>query len=332
MERFNFSGMRVLLVVSQLVWLIFTGCGEDFDRSAQYQKGYNPNTPDYHFIIYDPSVTGMVRHVKRDTINICTSGIGSGSWDKWEEWISGSVLKWIEPLRQLSSDELTRNINVTNDGQDCQAEFSVVSGEWGYTMMGNYPRVVVGPSVPYGVVIHEFGHVFALSDTYQGGISGNCQSGQPQSLMCNISFDGPQQDDANGISKIFKRVFPNDTPPPPVEEKPLEASVFLALEDVEGGNTQIYFSVLSKDEDSFGGDASYCIGGADSCQSDSGPWTSALEHNLEIDRPYSTRYQAQQSVQFQDGDKVLIRYRLDGEEKIQEFEVNSKGSEKLGML
>jgi len=59
------------------------------------------------------------------------------------------------------------------------------------------------------VLLHEFGHAFALSDTYQGGQSGNCQANQPQAVMCNTSFDTPQTDDVAGIRSVYQSTFPN---------------------------------------------------------------------------------------------------------------------------
>ncbi len=334
MERFSSARKQALVVIAQLACFGVVGCGPETSDRQVDDRHINYNSNDYEFITWwhrDPSVTGIMRHVKNDTINVCLSGV-YGDKDKWDRWISSSLLKWIDTLRKLTSSELTKNINVTTTQQNCHVDFRVQDGEWGLTQVTNNPIVWVGPGTPYNVVAHEFGHTFALDDTYYNGQSGNCLSGQPQSLMCNISFDGPQKDDADGVAVVFKRVFPNDKPEPPPEEKPLEASFFMAIEELEDGTGIPHVSVIPKDQNSADGELSYCIGDANTCKTESGPWSEITASDEPVDRPHAARYLIDQKVEFQDGDLVLLRYQLDGKEKVHGFEVNDKKLQRLGML
>lgn len=152
---------------------------------------------------------GIIPSVKNEELTICLTGTSPDNEMQWMEWTLISMLRWLEPLREVSRDGLTENI-VFGD-TNCDVRFRVVSGAWGMTSnIGTHPVVTVGPNVPFGVVVHEFGHVFGLSDTYQNGTSGNCRPGQPQALMCNISFSEPQPDDIAGIRAVFKREFGDD--------------------------------------------------------------------------------------------------------------------------
>lgn len=58
----------------------------------------------------------------------------------------------------------------------------------------------------FPVLLHEFGHGFGLSDTYNlsSGQSGDCVAGQPkEAVMCTPPYAQPQQDDIDGASRCI---------------------------------------------------------------------------------------------------------------------------------
>jgi hypothetical protein len=56
----------------------------------------------------------------------------------------------------------------------------------------------------YAVLLHEFGHIFGLGDTYVEGVW-TCQPGQENSVMCGSGglFTSLQRDDLNAIQEVF---------------------------------------------------------------------------------------------------------------------------------
>ncbi len=167
-----------------------------------------------NFISFGPSVHGLTEKVKKPEIRICLVGVDAGSeWEKWEGNIQSAVLKWVDALRPVAQGELTQTVLVTDGTTNCDAFVKVVPGTWSNTQIGSVPTVNMdrtGYFASFTVLLHEFGHAFALADTYQGGQSGNCKPNQPQAVMCNTSFDTPQDDDVTGVRSVYKSTFPND--------------------------------------------------------------------------------------------------------------------------
>ncbi len=209
--------IQILIRITMLL-VVATGCGQ-FDQKSQSKKSdaeaYAEKEKDaLDFLTFSSGYTGAISYLKSETFNICLSGTQNSNDQIFRNWIQSSMENWLEPIRLLSS-EISSEVRIVDKDEvsECHINFEVVTGQWGFTNLWEIPRIVVGPNVPYGVVFHEFGHALGLADTYENGTSGRCQPGQPQSLMCNISFDQLQQDDVDGITYIFKRVFPNEQPP-----------------------------------------------------------------------------------------------------------------------
>lgn len=196
-----------MVLLAALTGLALVGCGQ-----ARPEDAGTVSHPD--FISFGPTVQGLTGQVKKPELRICLTGIDAGGteWQSWEANIKSVVLKWVDSLRPVASSQLTQTVSVTGESPDCDGSVRVVPGTWSNTSIGEKPVVSMdrtGYFASYNVLLHEFGHAFALSDTYQGGQSGNCQPGQPQAVMCNTSFDAPQPDDVQGIQSVFKRIFPN---------------------------------------------------------------------------------------------------------------------------
>lgn len=166
-----------------------------------------------HFISFGPNVHGLTEKVKKPELRICLAGVAAGTeWETWEGNVKSVVLKWVDALRPVATTELAKAVLVTDENTDCDAHVRVQPGTWSNTQIGSTPTVNMdrtGYFAGYNVLLHEFGHAFALSDTYQGGQSGNCQAGQPQAVMCNTSFAELQDDDVKGVQTVYQHAFPN---------------------------------------------------------------------------------------------------------------------------
>lgn len=216
------------LIAYAALALMALGCG-----SAKPESG-DPGVYHLRYITFGPGVTGLVSKVKKPQITACLSGVGAGQVAEWDDKISRAILKWVDALRPLTSAKLASSVVVSTSGGDCDTSVVIQPGTWANTSIGQNPTVRMDNSgyfSSFNVLLHEFGHAFALSDTYQGGQSGNCQPGQPQAVMCNTKFDVPQKDDIAGLAEIFKNEYPTDEPgtvePPPAAT--LNHQLFAAL-------------------------------------------------------------------------------------------------------
>jgi hypothetical protein len=196
------------LAISLILAAALQGCGSAADREAD-------GASSVHFITFGPRVSGLVSSVKKSTLTACLQGVAAGDQKRWAEDIQSTVLKWVRPLRALTSDKLVGSVNVVSSGNRCDFNVVVNEGTHSNASIGSRPTIRMdreGYFASYNVLLHEMGHGFALSDTYQGGRSGNCKPGQPQAVMCNTSFSDLQKDDVEGVTRIFKQTFPNDVP------------------------------------------------------------------------------------------------------------------------
>ncbi len=259
------------LAVLTLLAAMLPACGSEEDRGAR-------NASDLHFITFGPGVTGLVSKVKRPNLSVCLSGVAEGDRKVWTEAIQSSVLKWVTPLRALTSAQLATSVSVVRAGEPCEADVVARPGTHANTLIGSRPTVnmdVSGYFASYNVLLHEFGHAFALSDTYQNGQSGNCRAGQPQAVMCNTSFTDLQKDDVAGLAKIFKQSFPGDkpgaTPPndPNVDFTKLKFATALSAEGSEGTH-QIALGLSGIEQrDAV---AAICFGNESECRNSESGW------------------------------------------------------------
>lgn len=297
-------GLRIaisIILASELI-----GCGSQQRDVGHESVSYHPG---YHFITFGPSIYGLVGAAKKEAVTICVTGVSADTLPKWTAWITDSVQKWLKPMRQWTADSIAPQVAVVTNNQNCDATFRIVAGQWGYAQISNRPVITVGPQVPFGVVIHEFGHAFGLSDTYQNGQSGNCRPGQPQSMMCNISFSDLQPDDVAGLKVVFDRRFPNDEPPPPNlppsdptdpidppvpsdPQDPIEQEdfAFMALEP--SVTKDHYFLNFSLDEAMPAGKVNYCVGSMPACADPSAVWLSLSLHKRERSRQFFRSYES----------------------------------------
>ena len=233
------------------------------------------------FITFGPGVEGLQAAVKQNEIKICLSGAVGNDFEKWNRNIQRAVLSWIQPLRSLTSEPLAQLVSVVGEENGCDASVIVTPGQWAMTEVTNKPVVNVdssGQFSTYNVLLHEFGHAFALSDTYQGGQSGNCQAGQPQAVMCNTSFSELQSDDIKGVQEVYQSIYPNDKPgnnqgtDPILPQTP--PAIFAAIEE---NSIQTAFKLLIAVNETATPkvtEVSYCLGLKSDCVTD-GNWLTA---------------------------------------------------------
>lgn len=251
-------------------WL--SGCGS-------MTTGEKPDVSQVHFITFGPGVSGLVAQAKRKQLSVCLSGVAEGDRAAWAEDIKSTILKCVRPLRALTSDKLTDSVAVVRSGQACQAEVSVAPNTHSNASIGSRPIVRMSPDGYFGsynVLLHEMGHAFALSDTYQNGQSGNCRPGQPQAVMCNTSFDDLQRDDIAGITRIFQQTFPGDEPPenPPEDNQAAFDKIQLAVALGQEGETDSYQIAvgLSGNAEQAGAKLELCLGSLDECKASESGW------------------------------------------------------------
>lgn len=298
--------MRMILIILTVVAAV--GCGRSEDTSVDSSK--------LHFITFGPGVSGLVAKVKNRTMTACLSGHSAASRATWEKNIQSSILKWIEPLRKMTGDPLTSEVKVIDGRGKCDTDIVISPGTHSNTSISSYPVVRMSPEgyfAGFNVLLHEFGHAFALSDTYQGGQSGNCQAGQPQALMCNTSFKDLQTDDSTGVQSVFKRTFPKDVPNSGGSiPAALTVRVSMALgKKIAEDKYELYAGVSGVDAKK-ADTVAYCLASCDQSAS----W---IKMTKSIDRADSVIYTAG-AQSLSDGNNVQIRVEAGQRQKKNKFE------------
>jgi len=157
-----------------------------------------------------------------DTFKICLRGNASRpDFERAKLWAELSTVAWFRVFKTIDRD-LTTDIEFTCTNQHLTINLLNGSGRSYATTAQTW----IYNEVAYGTWTHELGHALVgLGDTYSGSQAGNCQRGQPQSLMCWGGY-GPRRDhsvystlwddDVNGAKYTFDRVhgetIPSDVP------------------------------------------------------------------------------------------------------------------------
>jgi hypothetical protein len=182
---------------------------------------YDADRPDYFFenaadqAAYEfkqgsVSAAGLAAKAHQELIKICMSDASKSETRK--KLIQTVVLKWIEPLREISNEVAVNTVEIAPwNSSDCDAYVAVGNYNPAYANMGKTPKVHIAKSGWFGsstVTLHEFGHAFGLLDTYNGR-GGSCQPGQPGSVMCYAKYDELLEDDRLGVQSVYRAVFKN---------------------------------------------------------------------------------------------------------------------------
>jgi len=220
--------MRKFKFLVTSLTLTAVGCGQSNDPSREstsnssYEEdnyAFDPNNLDYtlpeieegfDFRQAARSLAGLSAKVKKETIRICLNDSSNSAARK--ELLKTSVLKWIEPMRAISTVELTRKVEVVAyNSAGCDVRVNIGNYSPAYANLGTTPTVHLNTTGWFGsstVTLHEFGHAFGLLDTY-AGTGGSCQTGQPASVMCYAKYDELLEDDIKGIQSVYRTVFPS---------------------------------------------------------------------------------------------------------------------------
>ena len=298
-----------------LALVLAVGCGS---APSSQNSG---DASELRYLTFGNGTVGLVAHAKQTSIKACLFGADSSNQGEWAANIKSVIGKWVGTMTALTSDTLTSQVEVLVNGRDCDVDVSVESGAWSQTNVGDHPTVHMGASgyfAGYNVLLHEFGHAFALGDTYMNGQSGNCQPGQPQAVMCNTSFDEPQPDDIKGIKDIYSNAFPNDKPGQPgIPGRPAGSKYSLAAalgKDLGNGNYVLKIGVSGAAE-APGGVVEICEGNKNQCMS-SGFWASARRETAKNGATIFTI--ASQAVA--SGQELTLRYLYAGTADYQNVE------------
>lgn len=218
--------MRKFTFLIASLTLTAVGCGQsnddshDSESSSSYDEdnyAFDPNNLDYtlpdmegfDFRQAAKSLAGLSAKAKKATIRICLNDPSNSAARK--ELMKAVVLKWIEPMRAVSTVELTKNVEVVaSNSTGCDVRVNIGNYNPAYANLGTTPTVNLNSTGWYGsstVTLHEFGHAFGLLDTYSGR-GGSCQTGQPASVMCYAKYDELLDDDIKGIQSVYRTVFP----------------------------------------------------------------------------------------------------------------------------
>jgi hypothetical protein len=220
--------MRISTFLVASLTITAIGCGQSNDSNSNTSSSnsleednykFDPNNLDYilpemeegfDFRQAARSLAGLSAKAKKETIRICLNDPSNSAERK--ELLKTVVLKWIEPMRAISTVALTRKVEVVAyNSAGCDVRVNIGNYSPAYANLGTVPTVHLNTTGWYGsstVTLHEFGHAFGLLDTYTG-TGGACQPGQPASVMCYAKYDELLDDDIKGIQSVYRTVFPN---------------------------------------------------------------------------------------------------------------------------
>ncbi len=267
------------------------------------------NTSHLNFLTFGEGVYGLIQDVRKQEITACLSG-SYDNFNSWENRVRVAILKWVDPLRDISPSPLANNVLVREgQGGNCDVDVVIHPSVHAHTNIGSHPVVNMSASGYFAsdnVLTHEFGHAFALADTYQGGQSGNCQAGQPQSLMCNTSYSAPQADDIKGIYKKYQELYSdasnmnsinprpesdyerfyydnneiNDQEPGITDPNQFQGDFYVALGDMNSSNTAPIYLNYATNSRNF--ELWYCEGNQSNCNAPHSDWytANAIKNNL----------------------------------------------------
>lgn len=296
-----------------LLLLVLSACGAPRDAKSRKAQG---SGLDY---IVLGSTYGLVDKVKKPALNICTKNLGSKE-EEWKKNITDVILKWIRPMRAWTTDTLVSTITFEQNS-NCDAVVTAYPGVHANTQISSKPVVNMSSSgyfASYNVLLHEFGHAFALGDTYVNGTSGQCARGQPQSVMCNTSFSDLEPDDIAGMKELYADAFPNDKPGDPnVSKGSLNISIPEAARP--DGSYELQFA-YQKQQGTAGGSFAYCTAGA-ACESTPSSWLNTTMVSTSGDVEF---FKSSATVVVSDKQTIMLRYTLGTVSQYRQVVINAK--------
>ncbi|MBL9004209.1 MAG: VCBS repeat-containing protein [Myxococcales bacterium] len=187
----------------------FEACG-GASGGEQHDEGLAMSRISQVYTVWDKAESYLISQAPAgSTVDVCLKGSGVTSTTRsiYERHVRSAVMAWIDGVRPASSVRLIGDTDVrfSCDRPHVTINWSAASGR------ANAGRGIINMFAgdDYEVVLHEFGHVFGIGDTYVEGIW-SCQPGQENSVMCGSGglFMTLQRDDTNAIQEVFCLTFP----------------------------------------------------------------------------------------------------------------------------
>lgn len=195
----------VFVRASILFATLMAGCGP----APSEEGGDEVSSRSDSFEIWRGAEGYLITHVMGgSTLRVCLTGTGvtESTRPGFETHIRNAIIAWVDGARPASTAALITGSSVVFD---CTAPHVTV--DWS----ASTGRAHAGPGGAslfagdgYPTVLHEFGHVFGIGDTYVEGVW-TCDPGQPNSVMCgNGGIPSTlQPDDLNAIREVFCMAF-----------------------------------------------------------------------------------------------------------------------------
>ena len=144
------------------------------------------------YVLFSPAAVRQcsIAKIKRKSFNVCLGGSAStADLARAKENVQRAVLAWLRVFKMIDKD-ITPTVTLTCE--DPALTITLMNGSG--RSYAQTSRAWLYNEVPYGTWTHELGHALVgLSDTYSGSTAGQCQRGQPESLMCWGGY-GPRRD------------------------------------------------------------------------------------------------------------------------------------------
>ncbi|MFT3926383.1 MAG: FG-GAP-like repeat-containing protein [Myxococcales bacterium] len=141
-------------------------------------------------------------------VKVCLQGTGftAANTADYQNAAKAAIVAWVDGIRPISKASLITAANVSFSCNNPQVTLNwdinntdSATGQPGWIELGGQGS---------GVLLHEFGHVFGLDDTYLNNVL-TCKEAHESSVMCHGSqLSALAADDIDGIQRAFCTVYP----------------------------------------------------------------------------------------------------------------------------
>ena len=196
------------------LWLAAGGCDgpEEYGDDEGWEDIEDVESNE-RFLAFDTASEWLVSRVHSD-VRVCLTGDGmtSSNIPTRRDQVRDAIMDWVAGIEPSSDTPLMErtDIQFSCSGEHVRINWSDESGRANVeAKSGDVIVCNLFSGDGYDVVLHEFGHIFGMGDTYVEGVW-TCHPGQPDSLMCTLkTFLAP--DDIQGIQEIYALTFPSSS-------------------------------------------------------------------------------------------------------------------------
>jgi hypothetical protein len=147
-------------------------------------------------------------------VTVCLQGtnVTNATRPGFQDSIRRAIRAWFAGARGAATRQFNNTVTFSCVGQNVTINWDAAQGRaqanWD---AGAFRSVDLFSNSTYTTVLHEFGHVFGIGDTYIEGVW-SCHPGQENSVMCGSGGipDVLQPDDNTAIQEVYCAAFPND--------------------------------------------------------------------------------------------------------------------------